>query len=65
MGRYTMGATVRDVIILLHYVPIPERSSPQKQYKQEVRRCLVGRAFLFSHPPNLCSAVTVAAVTAT
>ena len=46
MGRYTMGATVRDVIILLHYVPIPERSSSQKQYKQEVRRCLVGRAFL-------------------
>ena len=43
MGRYTMGATVRDVIILLHYVPIP---SSQKQYKQDVRRCLVVRAFL-------------------
>ena len=31
-----------------HYVPIPERSSSQKQYKQEGLRCLeVCRAFLW------------------
>ena len=30
MGRYTMGATVRDVIILLHYVPIPDKVKSAK-----------------------------------
>ena len=63
MGRYTMGDTVRDVIIS-SYCSYPIKSSSQK-YKIKKCAAAFGAAHFFFPPTHHTSAVTVAVVTVT